>query len=108
MAMPKATTEGGASNAQVCAQCGAQVAWGAPRCPECPSTEFTETAAPPPPASAPKAEHVAYVAEALGVPEGEAAAMRKAELVELGQSAAADEPAVPPSPPVAPPRQDGA
>lgn len=37
--MPKAT-EGGASNAQLCSVCGAQVAPGAPRCPECPSTEF--------------------------------------------------------------------
>lgn len=46
MQMPKATIEGGATNAWepppplLCSECGAQVAPGAPRCPECPSTSF--------------------------------------------------------------------
>lgn len=67
--MPKAT-HGGVSNG-----------WepGAPEPAELP---------PPPPASAPKAEHAAYAAAALGVPEEEAAAMTKPELVELARPAA--------------------
>ena len=43
---------------------------------------------PPPPASAPKAEHVAYVASATGVPAEEAEQMKKADLVELARAAA--------------------
>jgi hypothetical protein len=43
---------------------------------------------PPPPASALKAEHVEYVAEALGVPPEEAESMTKPELVELAKQAA--------------------
>jgi hypothetical protein len=52
-----------------------------------PQTSSGESSAPadPPPVSAPKAEHVAFVADALGVPPEEAGSMTKAELVELGQ-----------------------
>lgn len=46
--MPKATVEGGASNAAVpefwvCSACGARYAAGAPRCPECPETAHKVT-----------------------------------------------------------------
>jgi len=56
-----------------------------------PPGEFAapEPIAPPPPVSAPKADHVAYVAGALGVPEDEAAEMTKADLVDLAKQAAA-------------------
>lgn len=50
--------------------------------------EIERLSAAPPPPSAPKDEHVAYVAGALGVPEEEAAAMKKADLVELARQAA--------------------
>lgn len=43
--MPKVTVEGGATNAQEpveCANCGAQVAPGAPACPECRSPAYAE------------------------------------------------------------------
>ena len=40
----------------------------------------------PPPASAPKPEHVEYAVGVLGVPEEEAEAMKKADLVELNRS----------------------
>lgn len=42
---------------------------------------------PPPPVSAPKAEHAAYAEQALGVPADEAQAKTKAELVELAKDA---------------------
>jgi hypothetical protein len=41
--MPKVTVEGGATNADeplLCADCGAQVAQGAPACPECRSANY--------------------------------------------------------------------
>lgn len=76
--------------AQVCAYCGAQVALGAPRCPECPSTTFTP------------APVVVVDSAAADEKLGELAA----ELGEL--DAAAPEPQVPdaaPGPaPAAPPR----
>lgn len=68
----------------------------------------------PPPVSAPKADHVDYATTALGLPEDEAAAMTKPELVELARSAAdgqeqeASAPATAPlvaRPPVTPPRR---
>jgi hypothetical protein len=37
----------------------------------------------PPPASAPKAEHVSYVTETLGVPAEQAESMTKAELQQV-------------------------
>lgn len=40
----------------------------------------------PPPARAPKSDHVEYAAGALGVPAEDAEQMTKAELVELAQS----------------------
>ena len=57
----------------------------------------------PPPASAPKADHVEYATGALGVPEDEAAAMTKPELVDLARSAG--EPEAPAPAPLAPPRR---
>lgn len=42
---------------------------------------------PPPPASALKAEHVEYAAEALGIPAEEAESMTKPELVDLAKRA---------------------
>ena len=99
--MPKAT-EGGASNAWetagivTCANCGARYAEGAPRCPECPSSETTEAELPPPPpVSAPKADHVEYAAAVLEVPADEAAAMTKADLVELARPDDSEAEAVP-------------
>lgn len=40
----------------------------------------------PPPARAPKSDHVEYAADALGVPAEDAEQMTKAELVELAQA----------------------
>lgn len=70
--MPKVTAGGGPSNA------AAE--------PQEPGQELP----PPPPVSAPKAEHVEYVAAVLDVPADEAAAMKKADLVELARDAAPD------------------
>jgi hypothetical protein len=52
------------------------------------SSDPSDELPPPPPASALKAEHVEYVAEALGVPPEEAEHMTKPELVELAKQAA--------------------
>jgi hypothetical protein len=51
------------------------------------SSDPSDELPPPPPASALKAEHVEYVAEALGVPPEEAEHMTKPELVELAKQA---------------------
>ena len=83
---------------------------GAPLTPGEPAPEQVTELPPPPPVSAPKAEHVSYAAEVLEVPVDEAEAMRKAELVQLARDAAAEaaEPQAPdaaPGPaPAAPPR----
>ena len=69
--MPKITS-GGASNA-----------WE-------PAPEGAAELPPPPPASAPKADHVEYVTAALGVPAEQAEAMTKAELTELTRPAPAE------------------
>lgn len=69
--MPKATTEGGPSNAAS------------------EDTPAAEVPAPPP-VSAPKAEHIEHAVQALGVPPEEAESMTKAELVERAQAAAGD------------------
>jgi hypothetical protein len=83
MKMPKAT-KGGASNA-----------WDAG--PDEAGPEAGAEMPPPPPVSAPKAEHVAYAADALGVPPEEAAEMKKTELVDLARQAQ-EPPAGPPAP----------
>lgn len=59
----------------------------------------------PPPASAPKADHVEYAVAALDVPADEAEAMKKADLVDLARSAAGQAPAsaAPPRRPPGPP-----
>lgn len=57
---------------------------------------------PPPPASAPKAEHVEYAAAVLNVPADEAEAMRKADLVELAQAAVTPPQPAPAAPAAAP------
>lgn len=54
--------------------------------------------APPPPVSAPKAEHVSYVAGTLGVPEDEAQQLTKPALVELARAAPVPAPAAKPAP----------
>lgn len=53
--------------------------WAGPGIPPVPVPE-------PPPARAPKSDHVEYAADALGVPAEDAEQMTKAELVELAQS----------------------
>jgi rubredoxin len=124
--MPKATTEGGATNSWepqpdplLCAECGAQVAAGAPRCPECPSTKFEAvlqehpgtgepmegvehpadgTMSPPLSNDDPQAEVVELAEDAAG-PEPEAEAPAEPQATD-----AAPEPA-PSAPPRTPPRR---
>jgi predicted nucleic acid-binding Zn-ribbon protein len=74
--MPKATVEGGPSNAAAEQDAPGQEA-------ELP---------PPPPASAPKAEHVKYATEVLGLSSEDAEAQTKAKLAEAAHKAAEGEP----------------
>ena len=62
----------------------------------------------PPPVSAPKADHVSYAADALGVPPAQAESMTKPALVELARSAPVPPVLPPPAAPSAPPADDSA
>lgn len=99
--MPKAT-EGGASNAWdvlTCAECGAQVAAGAPRCPECPSTEFTA------PEPAQGVEHPADGTMSPEVGNGAAPGDPEPEQVTQMPEGESAEPVAPAAPPRVPPRR---
>lgn len=82
-AMPKVTVAGGPSNAAAEAEAAEVEAVAAE---EAAAAEEEVAAAAPPPASAPKAQHVEYATAVLGVPEEEAAAKTKAELIEDAQA----------------------